>query len=51
MTSLKTLAGRPITALDDLGGQLRFYVTSPRLEWANTAPIQEGEVIPSPGRG
>jgi len=32
MTSLKTLAGRPITALDDLGGQLRFYATS--LAWS-----------------
>jgi len=32
MTSLKTLAGRPAAALDDLGGQLRFYVRS--LAWS-----------------
>ena len=32
LTSLKSLAGRPVAALDDLGGQLRFYVTS--LAWS-----------------
>jgi len=31
-TSLRTLAGRPGAALDDLGGQLRFYVRS--LAWS-----------------
>ncbi len=31
-TRLQTLAGRPVTALDDLGGQLRFYVRS--LAWS-----------------
>jgi phospholipid/cholesterol/gamma-HCH transport system permease protein len=32
MISLKNVAGRPIAALDDLGGQLRFYVRS--LAWS-----------------
>jgi len=32
MSSLKTLAGRPVAALDELGGQLRFYVRS--LAWS-----------------
>jgi len=32
MSRLKTLAGRPAAALDDLGGQLRFYVRS--LAWS-----------------
>ena len=32
LTSLKSLASRPVAALDDLGGQLRFYATS--LAWS-----------------
>ena len=42
MSKVLDLAGRPVEALDSLGGQMRFYVRSLAWSAAHAPPLQEG---------